>query len=345
MPRPTDRTNPSHSRTARSGTSRLALAVGLAAILAFGASVAMAAEQPRLGTAADYAVMAGSTITNTGPTTVNGNLALSPGTAVTGFPPGVVTGERDETNADAVLAQTDLVTAYDDAAAAVPTRNLTGTDLGGLTLTPGVYAFDSSAQLTGTLTLDGQGSTNATFIFQIGSTLTTASASRVQLINGAGGCAVFWQVGSSATLGTTTAFQGTIMALASITLNTGATVGVGGIGSGGRALARNAALTLDSNIITPPPPGCAFVAAPVPSASASTVPAPSPATAPAGPTASAPAVSTSVAVSPSASPFLPDTRTAEPFDARPNGALTALSVGLVLLTALLLGGSARRRRR
>ena len=176
--------------------------------------------------------MAATAITNTGPTVVNGNLAISPSgsSSVTGFLPGVVTGQMDMANANAVLAQTDLVTAYNDAAAEPTTVNLTGTDLGGLTLTPGVYTFDSSAQLTGTLTLDGQGSTNAVFIFQIGSTLTTASASHVELINGAGGCAVFWQVGSSATLGTTTDFQGTIMALTSITMTTGATIGVGGIG-------------------------------------------------------------------------------------------------------------------
>ena len=337
---------PAHSMTLPTPVTGLAMAVGMAALLAFGATAVLAADQPRLGTAANYAVMAGETITNTGPTIVNGNLALSPGTSVTGFPPGTVNGESDVTNADAVLAQTDLVTAYNDAAAAVSTRDLTGVDLGGLTLTPGVYTFSSSAQLTGTLTLDGQGSTNATFIFQIGSTLTTASASRVQLINGAGGCAVFWQVGSSATLGTTTAFQGTIMALQSITMNTGATIGVGGIGNGGRALARNAALTLDTNIITPPPPGCDFAAAPSPSDSPSTAPGASPTTAPAGPTASAPATGDTVTVaSPTASPFLPDTRTAEALDVRSNGALTALSVALVLMTALMLTAAARRQRR
>jgi hypothetical protein len=250
---------------------RLFTAVALAGALSFGASLALAADQPRLGTAGNYAVMGAAAITNTGPTVVNGNLAISPGgsSSVTGFPPGVVTGEMDMANADSVLAHTDLVTAYDDAAAESTTVNLTGTDLGGLTLTPGTYTFDSSAQLTGTLTLDGQGSTNATFIFQIGSTLTTASASRVALINGAGSCAVFWQVASSATLGTTTDFQGTIMAMTSITMNTGATIGVGGLGLGGRALAMNGALTLDTNIITPPPAGCAFAGPAAPTAAPS----------------------------------------------------------------------------
>ena len=252
----------------------------------FGASVVLAAAQPRLGTAGNYAVMAATAITNTGPTVVNGNLAISPSgsSSVTGFLPGVVTGQMDMANANAVLAQTDLVTAYNDAAAEPTTVNLTGTDLGGLTLTPGVYTFDSSAQLTGTLTLDGQGSTNAVFIFQMGSTLTTASASHVELINGAGGCAVFWQVGSSATLGTTTDFQGTIMAMTSITMTTGATIGVGGAGNGGRALARNAALTLDTNVVIPPPAGCVFApaatATPVPTAVPTAVPTVAPTVAP-----------------------------------------------------------------
>ena len=159
--------------------------------------------------------------------------------------------------ADAVLAQTGLVTAYNDAAAAPTTETLTGTDLGGLTLTPGVYAFSSSAQLTGTLTLDGQGSTNATFIFKIGSTLTTASNSSVLLINGGNPCGVNWQVGTSATLGTTTSFIGNLVALSSITLNTGADII-------GRALARNGAVTLDANEITFAPCGAGGGPPPVP---------------------------------------------------------------------------------
>lgn len=257
---------------------RLFTAVALAGALAFSSTIALAAEQPTMGTAANYAVMGATAITNTGPTVINGNMAISPGgpSSVTGFPPGVVTGEVDAANADAVLAHTDLVGAYNDAAAETTTVNLTGTDLGGLTLTPGTYTFDSSAQLTGTLTLDGGNDTNATFIFQIGSTLTTASNSTVALINGAGACAVFWQVASSATLGTTTNFQGTIMAMTSITMNTGATIGVGGVGYGGRALAMNGAVTLDSNIITPPPDDCVFAAAPTPTP----VPTPVPTAAP-----------------------------------------------------------------
>jgi len=265
---------------------RLFTAVALAGALAFSSTIALAAEQPTMGTAANYAVMGATAITNTGPTVINGNMAISPGgpSSVTGFPPGVVTGEVDAADADAVLAHTDLVGAYNDAAAETTTVNLTGTDLGGLTLTPGTYTFDSSAQLTGTLTLDGGDDTNATFIFQIGSTLTTASNSTVALINGAGACAVFWQVASSATLGTTTNFQGTIMAMTSITMNTGATIGVGGVGYGGRALAMNGAVTLDSNIITPPPDDCVFAPAPTPAP----VPTPVPTAAPSAPPSGSP---------------------------------------------------------
>ncbi len=206
----------------------------------------VAATQPRLGTALNFAVLAGSTITNTGPTVITGNLGLHPGTAVTGFPPGSVTGTQHITDAVALQAKNDLVTAYTDAATAPTTSDLTGQDLGGKNLTPGVYTFSSSAQLTGPLTLSG----NGVFIFRIGSTLTTASNSTVLLSNGAQACAVYWQVGSSATLGSATQFQGNLMALTSITMVTGANILTG------RALARNGALTLDTNRITPPAGTC-----------------------------------------------------------------------------------------
>jgi hypothetical protein len=206
---------------------------------------ALAATQPRLGTATSFAVLAGSAITNTGPTVIHGAIGLSPGTAVTGFPPGSATS-RHKTDAVALGAKNSLVTAYNDLASWATTRSMTGQDLGGKTLTPGVYTFSSSAQLTGTLTLSG----NGIFIFRTGSTLTTASNSRVLVTNGAQGCGVYWKVGSSATLGTGTQFKGTIIALTSITMVTGATI------LPGRALARNGAVTLDSNLINLPTGPC-----------------------------------------------------------------------------------------
>ncbi len=223
------------------------LVAALAATAAVNGGVTAAAAGPaqvELATAAPFAVLGASTVTNTGPSILNGDLGLSPGTSVTGFPPGIDNGTMHITDAVATQAQSDLTLAYNDAAGRPPNSNLSGSDLGGLTLTAGVYKFDSSAQLTGTLTLNAQGSSEAVFIFQIGSTLTTASASRVQVSNGAQACHVFWQVGSSATLGTTTDFVGNVMALASITATTGATID-------GRLLARTAAVTLDTNVITP----------------------------------------------------------------------------------------------
>lgn len=222
----------------------LPLWVILCALLSFAFAGNVAASQAvGLGTADAFAVLGGSTVTNTGPSVVNGDLGLSPGSAVTGFPPGIVNGTIHAADAAAAQAQADLTTAYNNAAGQACDSVLTGQDLGGLTLTAGVYCFSSSAGLTGTLKLDAQGVSAARFIFQIGSTLTTASSSRVMLINGARPCNVFWQVGSSATIGTTTSFVGNIMALTSITITTGATLK-------GRALARNGAVTLHRNVIT-----------------------------------------------------------------------------------------------
>ena len=217
--------------------------VGLAALL-YAASPASAQTAPSLGSAQSFAVLGGSTVTNTGPTVVTGDLGVSPGAAVTGFPPGLVmAGTIHAADALALSAQNSTTTAYNNLAGQPCTQVLTGQNLGGLTLTPGVYCFSASAQLTGILTLNAQGNPNAVFIFQIGTTLTTASNSSVVLINGGSLCNVFWQVGSSATLGTGTLFAGNILALTSITLTTGASVR-------GRALARNGAVTLDSNVVT-----------------------------------------------------------------------------------------------
>jgi hypothetical protein len=195
-----------------------------------------------LGTGENFAVLGGSTVTNTGPSVLHGDLGVWPGLAITGFGPGIVNGTIHAGDAVAQQAQGDLTTAYNFLAGMAPTQDLTGQDLGGQTLTAGVYFFSSSAQLTGALTLSGPGD----FVFQIGSTLTTASNSSILANSGAD---IYWQVGSSATLGTDTAFKGSILALTSITLNTGATI------DSGRALARNGAVTLDGNTINVPEPG------------------------------------------------------------------------------------------
>ncbi|WP_197523143.1 ice-binding family protein [Actinokineospora pegani] len=211
-------------------------------------SRAMAAEAPvGLGTAESYSVLGGQTVTNTGPSTLSGDLGVSPGTAITGFPPGLAAGSTHAGDAVALQAQADLVVAYDDAAGRAPTADVAG-DLVGQTLTGGVYKSTGPLALGGTLTLDAQGDPNTVWIFQIASTLITATASSVALINGAQACRVYWQVGSSATLGTTSTFRGTIMALTSITVTTGTTVE-------GRALARNGQVSLDDNTFTTP--GCA----------------------------------------------------------------------------------------
>lgn len=217
----------------------------LAALIAVASWSTVNAQAPNLGTAADFAVLSGSTVTNTGATVLNGSLGLSPGSSVTGFPPAIVLAPGGTFIGDAVAvqAQVDLATAYNATASRPTTVDLTGQNLGGLTLTPGVYNFASVAQLNGTLTLNSLGNPNAVFIFNIGTTLTTGSASSVNVIGGGLAGNVYWRVGSSATLGSTTSFIGDILALTSITLDTGADI------TCGAALARNGAVTLDTNTI------------------------------------------------------------------------------------------------
>jgi hypothetical protein len=242
------------------GLSLLA-SLAFIALLSLGqTNAALAAIAPPLGLAADFAVLGASAVTNPGgvATVVIGNLGISPGplTAITGFPPGSVTGgtltpQIQGPNANTVAAQASATTAYNDLAAEPCNTNLTGQDLGTVgPLPPGVYCFNSSAGLTGTLHLNAEGNPNPVWVFQIASTLTTASNASV-LFDAGGGCGdVFWQVGSSATLGTGTAFIGTIIAEASITLNTAASLS-------GSALALTGAVTLDGNAVTlcsvPPP--------------------------------------------------------------------------------------------
>jgi hypothetical protein len=218
-------------------------------LLSVVAFAGLQAQASILGSAESFAVLGGSTVVNTGATSITGNLGISPGSAVTGFPPGLVAGgAMHASDAVAIQAQSDLTVAYTGLAAMLASSVLTDKDLGGLTLTSGVYHYDTSAQLTGTLTLDAQGKNNSYWVFQIGSTLTTASNSSIHVINLGSNDGkdngVFWQVGSSATLGTGTTFEGNILALTSITLNTGATI------PNGRALARNGAVTLDTNEVS-----------------------------------------------------------------------------------------------
>ena len=198
-----------------------------------------------LGTADSFAVLAGSMVTNTGPTVLSGDLGVSPGSAITGFPPGLVmNGATHAGDMVAMQAQSDVTTAYNALANEMFNQNLTGQNLGGKTLLPGVYHFDSSAFLTGTLTLDTLGDPNARFVFQIGSALITAPNATVLVVSSSDDCNVFWQVGSSATLDTGTIFDGHILALTSITANTGAVINDGSL------LARNGAVTLASNTVT-----------------------------------------------------------------------------------------------
>ena len=198
-----------------------------------------------LGSAGTFAILAGSAITITGPTTIVGDVGVWPGTAISGMPVGQPTGGSVYTADEvAAAAQADLTTAYDDLEGRACDTDMSGVDLGTLTLFPGVYCFGAAAQLTGTLTLDGDTDPNATFIFQMGSTLTTSVGAAVILTNGVQPQNVYWKVGSSATIGVDATFAGNIVALTSITVNSGASFD-------GRALARNGQVTMSSNALTP----------------------------------------------------------------------------------------------
>lgn len=233
----------------------------------------MAAQPPvNLGTTASFAVLAGTTITNTGTTTINGDaggdVGLFPGTAFTGQESVTISGAVHINDSVASAAKDDLVIAYDDAAGRTPVTRISS-ELGGATLKPGVYdSADGTFQITGTLTLDAEGDPDGVFIFLTSSTLITATDSNVSLLNSARFCRIFWKVGSSATLGTNSHFVGHIFALTSIAAQTGATIQ-------GQLLARNGEVTLDSNTITngicasattPTPAAAVMTASPTPAA-------------------------------------------------------------------------------
>jgi type VI secretion system secreted protein VgrG len=220
------------------------LILATCAMLVYGTSTGLAGPT-YLGTAQGFAVLGSSTATNTGSTTIYGSLGVDPGSAITGFPPGSVTGGSIYgPGGVSNQAQIDSLTAYNTLAGLPATSDMTGQDLGGLTLVPGVYSFDSTAGLTGALTLDFASNPGGDFVFKIGSALTTASGSSVNVLNGSQSSGVYWVVGSSATLGTSTVFAGNIIADQSITLTTSADILCG------RAIALNGAITMDTNRIS-----------------------------------------------------------------------------------------------
>ena len=313
--------------------------VSIAFVIAIGAMAGAAANAATptvpLGTALGYSILAHTTVTNTGPTTVNRSLGIdAPATSVTGFPPGIVAGSIHAGDAVAGIAKNDLTNAYLDAAGRPSTSTLMS--LTGLTLVGGVYTLSSlTSDLGGNVTLNGQNDPSSVWIFKSPSTLITGSASSVTLTNGASACNVFWQVTSSATLGTGSRFVGTILALTSITVTTGVTID-------GRTLARNGFVTLDTDTFVSS--GCQPVPGPTstpgPTATASATPAPSaapsatpigtaaPTTAPtAAPVAAVPTAKPAVAGTQS----LPSTSTGDP-----SGPLTMLGIALTAIGVLLL---------
>jgi hypothetical protein len=302
-----------------------------------------------LGAAQPFSVLAGSTATNTGaPTHVWGNVGVSPGTAITGFLPNQIGGTSHAGDTAAGDAQTSLTSAYLQAAALGPSGTGHYPEVGGLTLDPGVYNATSGMALTGKVTLDGHGDPNATWVFQAGTTLVTGSSSEVSVVNG-NPCNVYWQVGSSATLGSGSTFIGTVMADQSITATTQATVA-------GRLLAHSAAVTLDSNQITAPV--CALTDAsgapiPAPSASPTATPTPTVTPSPTGTPTSTPRPTAAPTGSPSTAPSPTSAPTVGPGTTGSNGTLAttgsdfrfqlSMAVALLALGSLLVGAGPLRR--
>lgn len=301
-----------------------------------GTASAAAAATVGLGTAAPYAVLAGTPdITSTGNTTITGDVGIHPATVVSGFPPGTISGTIHAGDADALQAKSDLVIAYDDAAGRPSDATVAGGTLGGLTLVPGVYSSGGATlALTGTLTLDAGGNPDAVWIFQASSDLVTASASSVVFTNEARACNVFWQVTSSATLGSGSQFAGTILALTSITMADAVVLD-------GRALARNGTVTMINDTIVAG--GCAPAATPTPAASSA-----SPGASPSAATSSTPVASSSTPVASPSGPAssagdsLPPTDTVgQRRSSGPDATLALVLLGLLAATVFALATSRR----
>jgi len=313
------------SRLVTHSSVLVAILSGAVVVTLLAASPASAAQAPvGLGAADAFAVLAGSGITNTGPTTITGDIGTFPTPSESGFGSITVHGANHRGDTVTQQAKTDLVTAYLNAAGRSPANTL-AVELGGRTLLPGVYASPTFG-LTGTLTLDAKGDANAQFVFQAESTLITASRSRVRLVNGAQACNVVWQVGSSATFGTGARFVGNVLAYTSITATTGATFQ-------GRLLARNGAVTLDTNTITRA--SCAVQRSSSSGSSGSTATG---STSPAGGTpttgrAHVPGVT---------APRTPGTQPRLPFTGRPTGMLVATACSLLVVGGLIVGVTRRR---
>jgi type VI secretion system secreted protein VgrG len=326
-----------------------------AASLLFGSQPASAGIVPTvlLGTAADYSVLGATTVTNTNPSVIGQSVGLSPGSAIVGFPPGIVLPPAtiEAANAVTLQAQSDLTTAYVDAAGRPVEFTQVNPDLVGQTLLPGVYAGTAKAPLglSGQLVLDGQGNSDAVFIFQTDSTLITSTGSTIALINGASECNVFWQVGSSATLGSGSVFVGNILALTSVTVESSVVVH-------GRALARNGAVTLDNNVFTQPSCTASTETTAPPTTTTTTTPGPVTTTT-LTPGQPAPGTSGPIDTTPSADDSPGDalnavttttpsgvTTVTLPNTGRASGATATVAAIVLLLGVVLLGGASRRRR-
>ena len=308
------------ARRSLSGGAAVSLVIGM---LAAGQTANAAGPAPvGLGTAAPFAVLAGTpAVTNTGPTTITGDLGIHPAAAVTGFPPGTVIGTIHAADSAALQAKSDLVIAYTDAAGR-PATATHGT-LGGLTLVSGVYnAGGVTLDLTGTLTLDGQNAPNSVWVFQATSDLITASSSSVKLINGASACNVFWQVTSSATLGSGSTFAGTILALTSITMS-------GGVTMDGRVLARNGQVTLINDTIATPT--CSTT-----TPSPSPTPATSPSLSPTPATSPSPSPTPRPTAKPTAGPAQPPTDSLATINRPGSGPTQVVFVAVFLVAFVLL---------